>query len=169
MYIYTHKKAWHATSVRHAFKFKNGTMGIKVLFDNQKDSLKLNFTDLSEKSVHAGHLFNVTISPESITFEDLKTGVMNLKIKEARKVNTLTNEQKRILANKTHCIKNILELGKWHQVYVTIKDDTVTCTVNCKIIGSFKSQGIAHETKSMIRLLVPRNAHVDEVRIWKIE
>jgi len=167
MYIYTHKKAWHATSVRHTFKFKDGTLGIKVLFDDPKDSLKLNFTDMNEKSVHAGHLFNVTISPSSVKFDDLKTGIMNLKIREAKKAKKLSDEQKQMLSKKSHSVKNNLETGKWHQVYASIKGDEVTCTINGKVIGSFKSPGIAHNSKSMIRLLVAKNVHVDEVRIWK--
>ena len=167
MYISTHKVAWHATSVRHTFEFKDGTLGLKVMFDDTKDSLRLNFTDLKEKSVHAGHLFHVTLSPTALKFDDLKTGRMNLEIVKARKSKTLTNEQKAMLSKKTHSITNKLETKKWHQIYATVKGDVVTCTINGKLIGSFKSPGIAHESKSMIRLLVDKNAHVDEVRVWR--
>ena len=36
-----------------------------------------------------------------------------------------------------------------------------------KLIGSFRSEGFAHETKRLIRLLVPNNVYVDDVRIWR--
>ena len=167
MYIYTHKVAWHATSVRHTYKFQDGTIGMKIKFDDAKDTINLNFTDMGEKSVHAGHLFNVTINPSFVKIEDLKTGVMNLKTRAARKAKTLTKEQKEELAKKGKKFTNTLETGKWHQVYATVKGDEVTCTINGKIIGTYKSPGFAHETKTMIRLLVAKNVHVDEMRIWR--
>ena len=167
MYIYTHKKAWHATSVRHTFEFKDGTLGLKLKFDDQKDSIKLNFTDMNEKTVHAGHLFNVDISPSKVQFSDLKTGVMNLKIRKARKNKTLTPDQQKELKTKNKSYPYKLETGKWHQVHATIKGNEVSCTINGRFIGSFKSAGIAHENKTMIRLLVPKNIHVDEIRIWR--
>lgn len=167
MYIYTHKVAWHATSVRHTYAFQDGTIGLKLKFDDAEDTISLNFTDMGEKSVHAGHLFNVTINPSSVKIEDLKTGKMKQAIRTARKNKTLSNAQKKDLEKKGKTFKNTLETGKWHQVYATIKGDEVTCTVNGKVIGSFKSPGFAHETKTMIRLLVAKNVHVDTMRIWR--
>jgi hypothetical protein len=167
MYVYRHKKAWHATSVRHAFAFKDGTIGIKLKFDDIDDSISLNFTDLGEKSVHAGHLFNVSISPTRVFLQDLKTGVHNLKIKKAKKEKTLTTAQKKELASKSKKIKNSLELGKWHQIYATVIGDEVSCTINGKLIASFKAPGFAHETKTLIRLLVNKNVHIDDVKIWR--
>jgi hypothetical protein len=34
-------------------------------------------------------------------------------------------------------------------------------------VGSLRSPGIAHPTKKLLRLAVPRNAVVDDVRIWR--
>ena len=167
LYIYTHKVAWHATSVRHAFAFTDGTIGLKLMFDNPEDSLTLNFTDLGEKSVHAGHLFNVSISPKRVYFADLKTGVMRQKIRKAKKENKLTPEQKKMLKTKSRSVPHALETGKWHQVYATVTGDVVSCSINGKEIGSFESPGIAHDTKTLLRMLVAKNAHVDDVQIWR--
>lgn len=169
LYIYTHAEANHATSVRHAFAFKNGTIGMKVKFDDAKDSLKLNFTDLGEKSVHAGHLFNVTVSPEKVSLTDLKTGVMNLQLRNASKQKTLTKEQKADLKTKNKDFAHQRKTGTWHQIYATVEGDEVSCTINGEKIGLYQSPGFAHETKTLIRLLVARNVCVDEVRIWRKE
>lgn len=167
LHIYTHAEANHATSVRHAFAFKDGTIGLKVRFEGEKDSIKLNFTDLGEKSVHAGHLFNVSISPSSVTLSDLKTGVMNNKLRAARSNQSLSDEQKIELAKKNKNFTHKLELGKWYKVHTTVKGDVVTCHINDQLVASFASPGFAHETKTLIRLLVPAKVDVDEVKIWR--
>lgn len=167
MYITKHSKAWHATSVRHAFEFQDGTLALKLKFDSPNDSINLNFTDLGEKSVHAGHLFNVIISPKSVRLQDLKTGVMNLIIKKARAEKKLTELQKKELSHKLKTFPNDLELGTWHEVHATIEKDKLSCRINGKLIGDFSSPGFAHPTKTLIRLLVGKAIHVDDVRIWK--
>jgi uncharacterized protein (DUF952 family) len=166
LYIYTHEKANHATSVRHAFRFKDGTIGMKVKLDDAGDEIRLNFTDLGEKSVHAGHLFNVTVATEKVILEDLKTGKMNLKIRASRQNKTITKAQSDELAKLQKTFSNKLALGEWHQLHATVKGDEVTCTINGKVIGSFRSPGFGHESKTLIRLLIPHNVSVDEVRIW---
>jgi uncharacterized protein (DUF952 family) len=166
MHIYTHEKAWHATSVRHAFQFKDGTVELKVKFYDPQDSIKLNFTDLGEKSVHAGHLFNVEVSPVSVKLTDLKTGVMNLDIQKAKKSKTLSEAQAKTLATKSKSFKNELEIGKWHTLTAKVEGDVVSCSINGVFIGSFASSGIAHETKTLLRLLVPHKVSIDEIRIW---
>ena len=167
LHIYTHAEANHATSVRHAFAFKDGAIGLKIRFENEKDSIKLNFTDLAEKSVHAGHLFNVSISPSNVSLSDLKTGVMNQKLRAARGNQTLSKEQKIELSKKNKNFVHKIELNQWHQAYAVVKGDKVSCYINGQLVGSFSSPGFAHETKTLIRLLVPGKVDVDEVKIWK--
>jgi hypothetical protein len=167
MFITKHEKAWHATSVRHAFEFQDGTIALKLKFEDPKDSISLNFTDLKEKSVHAGHLFNVSINPSSVSMTDLKTGVHNLVIKKAKKEKRLSPEQKKELSKKRKTFSVQLELNRWHDVHATVESDKVTCTINGMTIGSFHSPGFAHPTKTLIRLLVNQAIHVDDVRIWR--
>ncbi|MDI1312784.1 hypothetical protein [Prosthecobacter sp.] len=50
---------------------------------------------------------------------------------------------------------------------MTISGDELSAAIDGKAVGSFNSPGIAHPTKKMLRLSVPRNAVVDEVKIWK--
>jgi len=167
MYIYFHESADHAVSVTHPFEFKNGAVGMKFMLEDSKDSLGLNFADLKYKAVHAGHLFMTKISTTQVQLQDLKTGNMDLKIREARQANSLTDEQKELLKTKGVKFNHKLETGKWHDLLVQVADNKLTVTINGKEIGSFESEGIAHPTKRMLRLAVPKNAVVDEVRLWK--
>jgi len=52
-------------------------------------------------------------------------------------------------------------------VEAKVRGDELSCYIDGELIGSFRSPGIAHETKRMIRLLVPKKISVDEIRIWR--
>lgn len=167
LHIYTHETANHATSVRHEFQFENGTLGLKFRLDNERDSLKLNFTDLGCKTVHAGHLFDAVVSPKGVLLEDRKTGVMDLKIRAARAEGKLTKSQQQMLASLKQFFPMPIETGVWHELLVHVDGDTLKATVDGHRVAEFSAPGFAHPTKTMIRLLVPYTASVDQLRIWR--
>jgi len=168
MRIYIHAEADHAVSVTHAAEFTDGAVGLRFMLEDAKDSLGLNFADLQFKEVHAGHLFAAKISPTKVLFQDLKTGNMRLDIREARQAKTtLTDEQQAALKGKEKSVPNTLEVGKWHDLLVTVAGDLLSVSINGQPVGSFNSPGIAHPTKRTLRLAVPRNAVVDDVKIWR--
>ena len=167
MYIYTHAEANHATSVRHAFDFKDGTLGLRFMLEDKEDTLTLNFADMDLKSVWAGHLFKVTIGTNNVKITDQKTGEMDLRIRDAKKNNSLTDLDKERISRKSTSFPLRLKTNQWHQVYTTIRGDEISCTIDGKLIGTFKSEGFAHPTKRLLRLLVAKNAFVDDVQIWR--
>lgn len=167
VYIYTYAEANHATSFRHAFAFQDGTLGLRFMFEDEDDTLTLNFADMDLKTVWAGHLFKVTIGTSQVEVTDQKTGQMDLGIRAARQADSLSKKQEKLLANKSTRFPHKLKTNKWHQVYVTIKDDQLRCEINGKHIGSFHSEGFAHDTKRLLRLLVAKNAYVDDVQFWR--
>ncbi|MDF1860575.1 MAG: hypothetical protein P1U87_10190 [Verrucomicrobiales bacterium] len=169
MYIYLHEEADHAVSVTHPAEFTDGAVSLRFKLDDPKDSIGLNFADLQFKEVHAGHLFVAKISPKQVGIHDLKTGNMDLKMREARQANQLTAEQKKLLKGKQKTFPNVLELGEWHDLLVQISGDTLTVTIDGGEVGRFQSEGIAHPTKRLLRLAVPRNVYVDDVKIWSKE
>ncbi|MDF1826652.1 MAG: hypothetical protein P1U68_18565 [Verrucomicrobiales bacterium] len=168
VYIYTHAEANHATSFRHEFAFQDGTIGLRFQLEDKADSVMLNFADLGLKSVHAGHLFKVLIGTSSVLITDQKTGEMNLEVRNARKAGTLTEAQKKSLAGKSKRFSHPLKTNAWHQVFVTVKGDALTCRINGEEIGTFSSEGFAHETKTLLRLLIAKNAFIDDVKIWRL-
>lgn len=168
MYIYLSPEANHAVSVTHPAEFTNGSVSLRFMLEDARDSLGLDFADAGCKEVHAGHLFAARINPTQVTLQDLKTGSMRLDIREARQAKQkLTEEQKKAMEGKQKVIPQTTEVGKWHDLVVTISGDELSASIDGKAVGSFSSPGIAHPTKKMLRLSVPRNAVVDDVKIWK--
>lgn len=169
MYIYIHETADHGVSVTHPAEFTNGAVGLRFMLEDLKDSLGLNFADLQYKAVHAGHLFAARINPKQVLLQDLKTGAMDLKIREARQAKSLSKEQKALLSGKEKKIPHTLNVGQWYDLLVLVEGDQLRVEIDGKEVGSFQSEGIAHPTKRMLRLAVPRNAVVDDVKIWRKE
>lgn len=166
LHIYIHKDADHGVSVTHPVGFTNGTVELKFMLEHEKDTLGLNFADLKFKEVWAGHLFKVTIGVKQTQIADLKTGAMNLKIREARKTKTLTPKQTADLKTKAKQFQHALETGTWYTAVVTVNDDRLSVSIDGNKVGSLTSPGIAHPTKRMLRLAINRNVVVDDLKVF---
>jgi hypothetical protein len=162
MSIVTHAEADHAASVTHPAEFTNGAVRMRFMLEDERDSLGLNFADLQCKEVHAGHLFAARISVKDVLLQDLKTGNMRLDIRETR-------QAKQSLVGKNQTTSHRLTVGKWYEVQATIEGDRLSVSIDGQPIASLASPGIAHPTKRMLRLAVPRQAVVDDVQIWRTE
>ena len=168
MRIFISARADHAVSVTHPFEFTDGSVALRFLLEDKKDSLGLNFADLKFKGVHAGHLFVVRIYPNRVELTDLKTSNMRKDIREARKAKkALTDEQQKALQGKSRRFPHKTAVGEWHEVRVTVSGEQLSLALDGRQVGSLKSPGIAHPTKRMLRLSVPRNVVVDDVRFWR--
>lgn len=168
MYIFLSPEADHAVSVQHAAEFTDGAVALRFKLEDARDSLGLDFADLTRKDVHAGHLFAARVAPKQVLLQDLATGGMRLDIQDARKAKKkLTADQQQALVNKEKKIPATLALNEWHTLLVKISGDELSVTIDDRPVGSLKSPGIAHPTKKMLRLAVPRNAVVDDVKIWR--
>ncbi len=166
MYIYIHKVADHAVSVTHPAEFRDGSVELRFMLENEKDSLGLNFADLKYKKVHAGHLFMAKVNPRYVELTDLKTGNMDLKTRELRLAKKLPPELQEQLKTKRKRFPVKLENGKWYTLLVTVSGEELTVKIDGRTVGSFSSAGVAHPTKRLLRLSVPRNAVVDDVKIY---
>lgn len=168
MRIYISPQANHAVSVTHPAEFTDGAVALRFMLENEKDSLGLDFADLQCKEVHAGHLFLAKVTSKDVQLVDHKTGGMRNDIRDARaEKKPLTPEQQKALVGKTKTAALRTEPGKWHDLLVTVQGDELTVSVDGKLAASLRSSGIAHPTKRMLRLSVPHNAVVDDVKIWR--
>lgn len=168
MHIFLSPQADHAVSVAHAAEFTDGTVALRFMLEDARDSLGLDFADLQCKEVHAGHLLAARVAAKQVVLQDLKTGGMRLDIQTARQAKQkLTAEQEQSLKGKQKTFPQAVALGQWHDLAVKIAGDELTVTLDGKVVGSLKSPGIAHPTKRMLRLAVPRNAVVDDLKIWR--
>lgn len=166
MHIRLHPAADHAVSVTHPIAFRDGAVELRFMLEEPQDKLGLDFADLQFKEVHAGHLFKVDVGPRSVQINDMKTGNMNMQFYEARKAKSLTAGQKEHLATTTKTFPASVSVGEWHTLLVTIRGETVSVSIDGQAAGTFTSSGFAHPTKRMLRLAAPRNAVVDDVKIW---
>jgi len=168
MYIYIHSEADHGVSVTQPAVFTDGAVSMRFMLEDPRDSLGLDFADPECKEVHAGHLLAARISTKQVQFQDLKTGNMRSDIREARQAKKeLTEEQQQALKGKDKAFSYPLEIGKWYDLLVKIDGDELSVYINGSPVGRFSSPGIAHPTKRLLRLAVPRNAVVDDVKIWQ--
>jgi hypothetical protein len=112
------------------------------------------FDDKNYKGSHAGHICQATITPKSVNLADAKTGGFNLEggLYDRKKANQLTAEEKAMLATKAKSFPNSVSLGEWHTLVVRTNGDELGVSIDGKPVGSFKSPGIAHDTKSLVSL-----------------
>lgn len=169
LYIYIHEVADHAVSVKQDLEpFQDGSVELRFMLEHPDDSLGLNFADLKYKPVHAGHICMVRISTKDIQISDLKTGKMDKGLQTARKAKQLTSEQQTLLKLKENKFANGLDTGTWYNLIVTIQGETMTLVINGQEVAAFSSEGIAHPTKRTLRLSVPKQAVVDDIKIYKL-
>jgi len=169
MRIFIHETADHGVSVTHPMEFRDGRVELKFMLEDPKDSLGLNFADLQYKKVWAGHLFRVNVGVNAVEIADLKTGVMDLKTREARKAGTVSNEVKEKLKTKTKRVPHKLETGQWYHVAAEVVGDTMTVSIDGEEVASFSSEGMAHPTKRLLRLAIKRNVVVDDLQIYSLD
>ena len=129
-------------------------VSVKFRFVSDKaKSFNLWFDDKDYKGSHAGHICNVSVSPKSVTIGDAKTGTFRNDIYEKKNApGGLTAEDKAFLQTKTKNLPVQLTLQDWHTLVARTKADEIEVTIDGKVVGSFKSEGVGHETKSLISL-----------------
>ena len=126
------------------------------------------FDDKDYKGSHAGHICQTSITPKGVNLSDAKTGGFNLEggLYDRKKANQLTAEEKKMLAGKAKTLPVELKLQDWHTLVVQTKGDTITVSIDGKAVGSFQSEGVAHDHKSLVSLTTNQvDVHYDDFSI----
>jgi hypothetical protein len=144
-------------------------VSVKFRFVSDKaKSFNVWFDDKNYKGSHAGHICQATISPTSINMADAKTGGFDLTggLYDRKKANQLTDDEKKMLAAKATKFPVKLSLQDWHTLDVRTQGDEISVTIDGKAVGSFKSPGVNHDTKSLISLTTnPVDVEYDDFSI----
>jgi hypothetical protein len=144
-------------------------VSVKFRFVSDKaKSFNVWFDDKNYKGSHAGHICQATVSPKSVNLSDAKTGGFDLTggLYDRKKENRLTPEEKAMLATKAKSFPTSVSLNDWHTLVVHTKGDELSVTIDGKPVASFKSAGIAHETKSLVSLTTNQvDVHYDDFSI----
>jgi len=111
------------------------------------------FDDAGYKGSHAGHICQVSVSPTNVVISDAKEGGMKNEFYDKRSApGGLDETTKALLETKIVRIPAKVSLNEWHTLVVRTRDDEAIVNLDGKKVGSFKSGGIAHETKSLVSL-----------------
>ncbi len=130
-------------------------VSVKFRFVSDKaKSFNVWFDDKNYKGSHAGHICQASISPKGVNLSDAKTGGFDLTggLYDRKKANQLTAEEKAMLATKAKSFPVSVSLNDWHTLVARTKGDELSVSIDGKPVGSFKSPGITHETKSLVSL-----------------
>lgn len=168
MHITRADVADHGVSVTHEVAFQDATIQVRFKL-GAKDDLGINIADMKEKSVHAGHICMARIRPNRVEIVDLKAGRMKLENREKKLAGKLSAEDKKKIEKKSKFFNVDLDVDQWHQLDVRIVGKTMTVSIDDKKIGEFQSEGIAHLTKSRLRLAVGKTAWVDDVKVVRLK
>ena len=124
----------------------------RYLSDKAK-SFNLWFDDKGYKESHAGHICNVNVGPKAVNIGDAKTGNFRNDIYEKKKTpEGLSAEEKEMLKSKNKSLPVDLSLQDWHTLVVVTRGDEIFVSIDGKGVGSFKSEGISHDSKTLISL-----------------
>lgn len=134
-------------------------VSVKFRFTSEKaQSFNVWFDDKDYKGSHAGHICQASIAPKAVTLSDAKTGGFDLTdgLYDRKKANQLTDAEKKMLASKSSRLPTSISLNEWHTLVVETKGDEISVSIDGKAVGSFKSAGVAHGTKSLVSLTTNR-------------
>ena len=157
----------HGVSVTHEVAFRDALITLRFKL-GAGDDLGINIADMNEKSVHAGHICVARIRANQVEMSDLKTGRMDLDRRTRRLAGNETLEDKARIKAASKLASVDLSLDRWHDLEVKIEGDRMTVEIDGTPVGEFSSEGIAHATKSRLRLAVNRNAWVDDVKVVRL-
>ncbi|MBI1374104.1 MAG: DUF1080 domain-containing protein [Phycisphaera sp.] len=129
--------------------------------------IQITFNDREYKESHAGHICRVAFSPKGVKFQDGKYGVFSNKVYEQKeKDGTLNEASKAIIAAHQKLVDFPMTSGDWVTATVRVKGDLMELLVDGKDVGSYRSDGIAHETKRNVAFVVGKDEmYIDDVMI----
>jgi arylsulfatase A-like enzyme len=130
-------------------------------------SINAVWDDKAYQGSHAGHICRATITPKLIRLGDDKEGGMRNDIFAMRKDPKRKAEGDKLLAGRTRTFPATIANGSWYRMRIEIAGDEMCVSLDDQFIGSLKSPGIAHPTKSNFHFTVSgKDALLDDVRIW---
>lgn len=143
-------------------------VSVKFRFVSDKaKSFNVWFDDKDYKGSHAGHICQATVSPTNLTLADAKEGNFRNDLYEKGKAGAgLSADEKKYVASKRTAVPIKVSLQEWHTLIVWTKGDEIIVNLDGKSAGSFKSEGIAHDHKTLVSLTTNQvDVHYDDFSI----
>ena len=159
--------------------YRNAEFSFRFRFEGAERFLfgtdDLSITD----TVHGGHLFNCTVTTQTISFTDCLTGIYNpehypkfKKAKDERKAGgrkKLPAELQAIQDATTKVVPCKIEQNRWYHFKITLKDDLLSVALDGSKIGSYRSPGFAHPRKDTYRFIMGGTLELDDVKVIALD
>lgn len=142
----------HGAVINKPLVFRDLDLSFDFMFDGAT-RFNLVIDDENEKSVHAGHICRISISPKRLTLGDDKTGKMNKKIRELQKQGDKAPARERRKLKKHLASREVsaplkLEQGRWYRLRARIIGDRFEAFLDGEPVAALRSPGFAHRTKT---------------------
>lgn len=156
----------HNTISRVPLEFRNAAFEFSFrMVDAEGVGLHLVFNDENYEKAHAGHICRVSFSPSQVIISDDREGAFRKNLYQAFLESGRTIE--RYLVNKPFPKSFDSEL--WYKARIVLMDDQIEVMINGKRLGSFRSPGIGHPTKTDFGFVTKGNIiEIDDVRVTQM-
>ena len=154
----------HTTISRVPLEFRNAVFEFSFRLTDG-DDLHLVLNDQNCKEAHSGHISRVTFSATRVRISDDRNGAFR------------DDQYRAFLASGRTIKRDIydtiiavsLDPEKWHKVRINLIDDMMEVMIDGSFIGSFRSPGIGHPTKTDFGFVTKGNVvEVDDVRVTMV-
>lgn len=129
-------------------------VSVKFRFvSDQAKGFNVWFDDKNYKGSHAGHICSVNVSAKDVRIADAKLGTFKNEYYDKTKAGgKLTDEEKAVVASKAKSFPVQVSQKDWHTLVIRTKGDEVEASIDGKPAGAFKSEGVGHDTKTLVSL-----------------
>ena len=151
----------HTTISRVPLEFRNAVFEFSFRLTDG-DDLHLVLNDQNCAEAHSGHISRVTFSANRVRISDDRFGAF--RDDQYRAFLASDRTMKRDIYDAIIAVS--LDPEKWHQARVNLADDMMEVTIDGTFIGSFRSPGMGHPTKTDFGFVTKGNLiEVDDVRV----
>ncbi|MBL9190445.1 MAG: hypothetical protein JNK23_23395 [Opitutaceae bacterium] len=153
----------HTTISRVPLAFRNAVFEFSFRLTDG-ESLHLVLNDETCEKAHAGHICRVSFSASQVRISDDRDGAFRKDLYQAFLASGRKGE--RLLLGES--FPQALDAKRWYRARVALNDDQMEVLIDGKRIGSFRSPGISHPTKSDFGFVTKGNiVEIDDVRVTK--
>lgn len=162
------KPALKAHAAVHGLEIptKDSMVEVKIRFEGAT-MLDVEFDDRKYTGSHYGHICRAQVRLDSVLLVDERDGNMRNDIRAMRLDPARKAEADKMLAGRSARFPVALETSRWYTLVVETVGDSMRVSIDGKPVGSLKSSGLAHPTKSKIELgCAGKDGFFDEIKVW---
>ncbi|MDA7641110.1 hypothetical protein N8787_05665 [Opitutaceae bacterium] len=154
----------HTSISRVPLAFRNGVFEFSFRLVDA-EGLHFVINDQNCEEAHSGHICRVSFSPTQVKISDDRDGAFRKDLYQAFRDSGRTT--KRIFIDTS--IPFSFDSEQWYKARINLIDDQMKVMIDGTSIGSFRSPGIAHPTKTDIGFVTKGNiVEIDDVRVSNI-